>query len=166
MSNIFSFALLIFLASSLINVILNTVKSILTVTASKFVASLINAITYGFYAVIIIQMSQFSMAISVIVTIIANLIGVYVAIWILEKFKKDSLWKISVTINEDDYCEISRFLKMFKIGYTASDIMGNTGELSALEIYSYSQRDSIRVKKILSNFENVKYCITEVRNSL
>ena len=52
---IIEFATIIFFICSLINVMLSTLKTILTVKASKGVATIINAITYGFYAIVVKQ---------------------------------------------------------------------------------------------------------------
>jgi len=68
---------IIFFIITLVNVILSTVKSILTVKASRKVAALINAIAYGFYAMVVKQMATVSTSTVVIVTVLCNLIGVY-----------------------------------------------------------------------------------------
>ena len=74
---------IVFFCCSLVNVMLSTVKSILTVRSTKNVAAVINAITYGFYAIVVKQLAELSVPVTVIVTIITNLIGVYISMWIL-----------------------------------------------------------------------------------
>ena len=86
-------ATIIFFICSLINVMLSTLKTILTVKASKGVATIINAITYGFYAIVVKQLASLDLITTVTVTIITNIIGVYVSMWLLERTKKDCLWK-------------------------------------------------------------------------
>ena len=71
-------ATIIFFLCSLINVMLSTLKTILTVKASKGIATLINAITYGFYAIVVKQLASLDLITTVSVTIITNIIGVYV----------------------------------------------------------------------------------------
>ena len=75
----------IFFLLSLLNVILQTIKSIMTIRASKIVASLANAVAFGFYTVVIKQLTGFDMMTAVIITVVANLIGVYISITLTEK---------------------------------------------------------------------------------
>ena len=93
-------AIIIFTVCSLVNVILSTMKTILTVRSTKVVASVINAVTYGFYAIVVKQLASLDLIVTVIVTIATNLIGVYISMWIMDKMKKDCLWKISVTTKD------------------------------------------------------------------
>ena len=76
---------LIFFVCSFINVMLSTMKSILTVRSTKNVAAIINAVTYGFYAIVVKQLADLDIPITVVVTILTNLIGVYLSMWILDK---------------------------------------------------------------------------------
>ena len=72
--------IIIFTVCSLVNVILSTMKTILTVRSTKVVASIINAVTYGFYAIVVKQLASLDLTVTVIVTIVTNLIGVYFSI--------------------------------------------------------------------------------------
>ena len=98
MSQLFTITALIFLGSSILNVILNTIKSIVTVKGSTHVAAIANAITFGFYVFIVKMIADVDLIISIPLTMIANIIGVYIAKWILNLFKKDKVWRISCTI--------------------------------------------------------------------
>ena len=88
MAQYLTISTLIFFLLNLINVMLSTVKSVLTVKASRLIATLINALAYGYYTIIIKQISNSSIEMVVTVTIITNLIGVYTSLWLLDKFKK------------------------------------------------------------------------------
>lgn len=55
--------ILLFALCTAVNVILSTIKSILTVKGGKFSASFINAITYGFYSYVIVLTSADGMPI-------------------------------------------------------------------------------------------------------
>ena len=46
--------LILFIALNIINVILQTVRSICTIKCSKLVASLVNALTYGLYTIVLV----------------------------------------------------------------------------------------------------------------
>ena len=65
---------LVFFGSSIINVILNTIKSIVTIKGSTRAAAIMNAVTFGFYTIIVKQISDFEV-VTVPITIFANLFG-------------------------------------------------------------------------------------------
>lgn len=92
--------ILLFALCTAINVILSTIKSILTVKGGKFSASFINAITYGFYSYVIVLTSADGMPIWVkmAITAVCNFVGVYLVKWIEEKARKDRLWKVELTV--------------------------------------------------------------------
>jgi hypothetical protein len=95
--------IILFFVCQLINVALNTAKTIIMHKEEKVSSSLINAITFGFYAIIVVMTaSALPLWITIVITIITNLIGVYLSMWILEKFKKDSLWEITATVLNDN----------------------------------------------------------------
>ena len=49
------------------------------------IASFANAVAFGFYTVVIKQLTGFDIMTAVIITVLANLIGVYVSITLTEK---------------------------------------------------------------------------------
>ena len=51
----FTLAVGVFFLCSLVNVMLSTCKTVLTLKASKGAATVINACTYGFYAIVVKQ---------------------------------------------------------------------------------------------------------------
>jgi hypothetical protein len=153
---------LLFFGCSLVNVILSTTKTILTVRGGKKTAALINAITYGFYAIVVKQLASLDLQITVVVTIVTNLLGVYLSLWIIEKAKKDSLWKISVTTSNK---EIVKKLEPFDISYTLSAVEYKKQQLYSIEIFSKNQKDSNIVKSILNEYD-IKYNVTEITKVL
>ena len=92
--------ILLFALCTAVNVILSTIKSILTVNGGKVSASLINAITYGFYFYVIVLTSADGMPIwlKMAITAVCNFVGVYFVKWIEEKARKDRLWKVELTV--------------------------------------------------------------------
>lgn len=153
---------LIFFVCSFINVMLSTMKSILTVRSTKNVAAIINAVTYGFYAIVVKQLADLDIPITVVVTILTNLIGVYLSMWILDKIKKDSLWKITVTTPSENLKKIAQELDAEKIGYTYFSVTERKG---VMDIYSETSKQSTCIREILKKYK-VKYCITEAKHSL
>ena len=64
----FTMAVGVFFICSLVNVMLSTCKTVLTVKASKGAATLINACTYGFYAIVVKQLASFDLIYTVTIT--------------------------------------------------------------------------------------------------
>ena len=154
--------IIIFTVCSLVNVILSTMKTILTVRSTKIVASIINAVTYGFYAIVVKQLASLDLTITVIVTIATNLIGVYLSMWIMDKMKKDCLWKISVTTKDKS---IVKKIENFDIEYTMSPIQYKSETYYSIEVFSKNQKDSTIIKNILNEYK-VKYNVTEITKFL
>ena len=91
--------LIIFSIATIINVILSTLRSLCTIHANKLVASIMNAVCYGFYTwVIVLTVNDLALGIKIAVTAIANFIGVYIVKLIEEKSRKDKLWKVEIAI--------------------------------------------------------------------
>lgn len=155
---IIEFATIVFFICSLINVMLSTLKTILTVKASKGVATIINAITYGFYAIVVKQLASLDLITTVTVTILTNIIGVYVSMWLLEKTKKDCLWKISITTKDNTLVEK---LEKFSISYVMNPVQYKKQTYYNIDVFSENQRDSTIIENILKEYK-VKYNITEI----
>lgn len=159
-------AIIIFFIITLINVILSTVKSILTVKASRGIATLINAITYGFYAVVVKQMTTVDTTTVVIATVICNLIGVYFSMWLLDKFKRDVLWKITMIPKVDNADRLREQLIQNGLGFNVYPINTKYGSQTAFDVFSESQEESRVVKNILQEIGTIKYHILEIDKQL
>lgn len=159
-------AVIIFFIITLINVILSTMKSVLTVKASRKTAALINAIAYGFYGMVVKQMASVDVTTVVVITVISNLIGVYFSMWLLDKFKSDMLWKITVIPEADKTKEIKSRLVSAGLGFNEYNVNTKYGDQSALDIFSQSQAESKKIKEILKDGGRVKYHISEIGNQL
>lgn len=155
---IIEFATIVFFICSLINVMLSTLKTILTVKASKGVATIINAITYGFYAIVVKQLASLDLITTITVTIVTNIIGVYISMWLLEKTKKDCLWKISVTTKDNTLVEK---LEKFSISYVMNPVQYKKQIYYNIDVFSENQKDSSIIENILKEYK-VKYNITEI----
>ena len=96
--------MILFSICTIINVILSTIKSLITIKGSKLAAALINALTYGFYTYVILLTSDAALSIEgkMAVTAAANFIGVYLVKLLEEKARKEMLWKIESTIKHDE----------------------------------------------------------------
>ena len=158
--------IIVFSIITLINVILSTAKSILTVKSSRKVAAWINAISYGFYAMVVKQMSTVSVEVVVIVTVIANLIGVYFSMWLLDKFKKDVFWKITIIPENSAFQNIKKELVENKLGFNEYEVNTKYGDQKALDVFSENQESSKKIKEILKRNGKVKYHISEIGTQL
>lgn len=152
--------ILLFALCTAVNVILSTIKSILTVKGGKFSASFINAITYGFYSYVIVLTSADGMPIWVkmAITAICNFVGVYLVKWIEEKARKDKLWKVELTVP-------TRYTNT--IDFDLHDVPHSYIELSdkhtLFNFYCATQRESAKVKAIANQYE-AKYFVAESKN--
>ena len=151
---------IVFCICSLINVILSTLKTLIMVNAGRGSAIIINAVCYGFYTLVVKQLSSVDYMTAVIVTILANIVGVWISYKIMDLFKKDKLWRITVSLkNGKELEECIKQLEQYNIGFT--QIKG----CFSIDIYSYSQSESSIIKSILSNYKH-KYFIQEMGNKL
>lgn len=154
----------IFFGLQLINVILSTIRSIVTVKAGKHASALINAISYTFYNGIVKLLTAQNMYVILATTFITNIIGVYVANFIFDKVRKDKLWVFNATFKaKNENIHIDTIVKMFadaNIKFVYNEII--SGKLYTIQIFSYTQKESNMITEILKNFE-VKYYITETK---
>ena len=89
----------IFVILNIVNVIIQTIKSIATVKCGKSMAALVNAIAYGLYTVVVVYMvCDLPLWLKVAVIAVCNLVGVFVVKWGEEKARKDKLWKVEMAV--------------------------------------------------------------------
>ena len=142
--------IVLFIICQFINVALNTAKTIIMHKEEKISSSIINAITYGFYAIIVVMTaSALPLWITIIITIITNLIGVYGSMWLLDKFKKDSLWEITATADRKNIDEIREYLNVCDIAHNYNLVDNYKNSKVVFRIYSENQKQSEEIKYIL-----------------
>ena len=91
--------LITFTALNVINVIIQTVKSIATVKCGKVAASVVNAIAYGLYTIVVVYtMADLPLIMKAGIVAMCNLIGVFIVKLVEEKTRKDKMWKIEMAI--------------------------------------------------------------------
>lgn len=151
---------IVFCICSLINVILSTLKTLIMVNAGRGSAIIINAVCYGFYTLVVKQLGAVDYITAVVVTVITNIVGVWVSYKIMDLFSKDKVWRITATLKDKkEFEECIEHLKKYNIGFTYVE------QTKALDIYSYNQKESSIIKSILSNYKH-KYFIQEMAKSL
>ena len=115
--------LIIFTVLSILNVIMSTLKSLITIKGNKFSASLVSAIYYGFYNIVLIYtVADFPMWQKVVVTAGCNLIGVFIVKWGEEKARKDKLWLVKVTVPKAEKYALDKELRVADIPHQFYDI--------------------------------------------
>ena len=151
--------LIIFIVLTILNVVIQTIKSIATIKCGKVVASLVNAVAYGLYTYVIFFTSAdgIDLHTKALITAFANLVGVYVVKYFEEKARKDKLWKVEATVNTmEEAQEIIALLKDVNIPHNYIDIQ----KYILINCYCTTQRQSAGVKSILDTY-NAKYFVSE-----
>lgn len=153
--------LITFIVLNVVNVIIQTVKSIATVKCGKVAAAVVNAVAYGLYTVVLVYtVCELPLWLKVIVVAFCNLVGVFVVKLGEEKARKDKLWKVEATVLSQgfdpkyDDCIIE--LKKSGIPFNYIDV----NKYLLINCYCATQKDSAEVKTILNRF-NAKYFVSE-----
>ena len=144
----------LFFTLQFINVVLSTMKTVLTVKANKHIATLINTATYTFYAGVVKLLTDQPMIVVVVVTFLTNIIGVYLAMFILEKTRKDVLWKVEVTVNNEVAEELHHRMAEVPHSYII------VGKHTLFNFYCETQAESAKVKAVVKEY-NAKYFVAE-----
>lgn len=149
--------LIIFIILNIVNVILQTVKSIATVKCGKSVAAIINAIAFGLYTIVTVYtMCDLPLMLKAGIVAVCNLVGVWVVKWLEEKARKDKLWKVEVTIPAEQAEQMIEDCTYYGFTYNYVDIE----KYFLFNFYCPTQQDSLNVKKLLQSYD-AKYFVTE-----
>lgn len=115
--------LLTFIILNILNVIIQTVKSIATVKCGKTAAAIINAVAYGLYTVVTVyMMCELELWLKALIVALANLVGVYVVKLFEEKARKDKLWLVKITIPTEKTEQVKSFLEKENIPFSYYNI--------------------------------------------
>lgn len=152
--------LILYLMLQITNVILATIKSIVTIKGSKLSAALMNALSYSVNVIVVIYtVMDFSIWIKILITAITNFTGTYLGVYITEKLRKDRLWEIKATvITVNDYINIKNALKaQSHIKYNSMTLDDNQGYL--FYVYTKNKQQSKIVRDIL--WQNNAYTVAD-----
>lgn len=150
--------LCIFVVLNVINVVIQTAKSIITINGTKWSASVINAVAYGLYTIVVVFMTAEGLGLfwKAIIIGLANLIGVYVVKVIEEKSRKDKLWLVQATVSRKVALDLVRKLKANDLPFNYVDI----NKYYLFNVYCATQSQSAKVKEVLNSY-NAKYFVSE-----
>jgi uncharacterized protein YebE (UPF0316 family) len=148
-----------FIILNIVNVIIQTVKSIVTVKCGKELASLVNAIAFGLYTVVTVyMMCELPLGTKALIVALCNLVGVYVVKYFEEKARKDKLWKIELTVPKGGNIELLKEdLRNQDIPF---NYIENIGKYTLFNIYCATQEQSKLVKDYTANLD-CKYFVSE-----
>jgi uncharacterized protein YebE (UPF0316 family) len=146
-----------FVLLNVVNVIIQTIKSLCTVKGGKTIAAIANAIAYGLYTVVVIYMvCELPTWQKVLVVGLCNLVGVYMVKLIEEKMRKDRLWRIEVTIPKSEFEPVRDMAKGFDLSFNYVDIE----KWYLFNFYCPTKQESKKVEEILK-LHHAKYFVTE-----
>jgi len=151
--------LIIFIVLTILNVVIQTIKSIATIKCGKWVAALVNAVAYGLYTYVIFFTSceGLDLHAKALITALANLIGVFVVKFFEEKARKDKLWKVEATVPRECVAEVDKYLEENEIPYNRFKTSGN---YDIFNIFCQYQEQS-RLVKIILDRHFAKYFVSE-----
>lgn len=144
----------LFFGLQLVNVILNTLKTLIMAKSdNKHASAIINAATFGFYTAVVQQIGKMDLMITIPVTMVTNVIGVYLTYLIMRKARKDDLWKIEI-FTDNEINIICAELEYHKIAHTKFTD-------KVVTAYAYTQVESEKVDRIVKTYK-AKYNITVI----
>lgn len=151
--------MLIFIIANLINVIIQTVKSLVTIKCNKYVAAFVNAVAYGFYTWIVVLMTgDLPLLEKCLIVGAVNLVGVFAVKLVEERKTKIKMWRIEATIKRIHQQALSDELTKINIGFSILYIRNS--ERVVVFIYSPSKESSHKIKTILMKYD-ARYFVTE-----
>lgn len=150
-----------FVGLNALNVIIQTVKSLVTIKGGKWTAAITNAVAYGLYTIVVVYMvCELPLVEKAVIIGLCNLVGVFIVKTIEEKKRKDRVWKIETTMNTfKDNCDgLIKKLEDNKISFNTV----KTEKYMIINCYAVSKEDSRVIKKILEDY-NAKYFASETK---
>ena len=156
--------MVIFIICNMLNVIIQTIKSIVTIKGSKISAALANAIAYGFYTYIVILMvSDMSTFAKCIIVGFCNLVGVYFVKLAEEKKRKDKLWKVEVAAPAEQQLEIDNALCKANVSFNGQTTA--TDDYTIYQVYCIDREEFKKVSAIIKQY-NLKSFVAESKIEL
>ena len=146
MSNLF----VTFILFNVLNVVIQTVKSIATIKCGKTVASIVNAVAYGLYTyIVVLTMCELPLLWKCLIVAGCNFVGVWVVKYFEEKMRKDKLWLVKMTIPHHKATLAKKALDAAEIPYTFYDV----NKYFVFDTYCDMQSKTATVEMICKNFD-------------
>ena len=149
----------LFIVMNVVNVVIQTIKSIATIKCGKTTAALINALAYGLYTYIIVLTNcDLPLLAKCLIVASANFVGVWVVKYFEEKARKDKLWKVEATIPMEWVDAVHFDLKDIPHNY-----IENVGRFALFNFYCATQAESAKVRDIINQYD-AKYFVSESKS--
>jgi hypothetical protein len=150
--------LILFIAMNIINVVIQTVKSIATIKCGKTAAAIVNAVAYGLYTyIVVLTMCDLPLLAKCLIVAGCNFVGVYVVKFIEEKARKDKVWKVECSVPTERAEVFKNWVKKRNLPF---NYIENIGKYTIFNIYCYTQEDSAKAKVLMEHF-TLKYFVSE-----
>ena len=152
--------LILFVIMNVLNVVIQTVKSICTIKCGKAVAAVVNAVAYGLYTyIVVLTMCDLPLLAKCLIVAGCNFVGVWVVKFFEEKARKDKLWKVEATIPVEVAEKVKHDLKANGLPYNYIDIE----KYYLFNVYCENQEQS-KVAKVVLDYYNAKYFVSESKS--
>ena len=149
--------LLTFIILNIVNVIIQTIKSLATVKCGKGAAAIVNAIAYGLYTIVVVYtLCDLPLMWKAGIVAGCNLVGVWVVKYFEEKARKEKLWKVEVTVNPVEASALIEEAKAKDLPFNYVDV----NKYYLFNFYAPTQADSTVIKNMLVKY-NAKYFVSE-----
>lgn len=150
--------LITFIILNIANVIIQTIKSIVTVKGGKGIAAIVNAITFALYTVVTVYMlCELPLYLKAFIVGMCNLIGVYIVKLFEERSQKAKLWKVETSVLKGYQKDVIELLKIADIPF---NYIEGVGKYTIFNIFCATQQQSTAVKEILKTYQ-AKYFVSE-----
>lgn len=151
--------LAIFVILNIVNVVIQTVKSIATIKCGKAMAAIVNAVAYGLYTIVVVyMMCELELWLKALIIGLANLVGVYVVKLFEEKARKDKLWKVEATVKGTKAYE-----ELTALGISCNCLCTNKNNEYIINCFCPTQKESATVKEVLTKYK-AKYFVSESKS--
>lgn len=150
--------LILFIVMNIVNVVIQTIKSIATIKCGKTAAAIVNAVAYGLYTyIVVLTMCDLPLLAKCLIVAGCNFVGVFVVKFFEEKARKDKLWKVEATVWQNYTASLHKDLDIANIPHNYID---NVGKYTLFNVYCETQAQSAKAKAIL-NMYSAKYFVSE-----
>lgn len=141
--------LFIFIVLSIVNVIFSTIKSIVTIKSDPWIASIVSALYYGYYNIVLIYtVADFPLWQKVVVTAGCNLVGVFIVKYAEVKARKDKLWLVKITVPANNFSALFEGIVNKDIPCTYYNLQ----KYYVLDCYCEKQKDTAFVTTLCKKY--------------
>lgn len=152
-------------ALKMVDTVINSGKTIFMIRNKKFLSALSQAISNIFYIILMSRLMKSTDAASIATTSLAMFFGQYLSQWMAEKFDKDKVWKVQITpISKEQGKLLADDLKEQNIATQTFPCFRNGEKVLGVNVFAETKAQSAIVEELISQYEGVKFNITQIKN--